>query len=638
MRQNHRQKWTAIFTLIAGNAALAGLLYGQTSAPAAPKPVLPQFIQQAQAVHIPINVFSHANVSPIKDLTASDLVVDVDGKPLSFQLSRPWDKTVNPKTGQAEDRPNLLLILPFDGPQYRTDAINDAISSLKAEPNLGWNISILDDGGDQTPYTRDMATVIAELERIRSENPANTDLDSWRLTASLAIASMRSLPGRRIVMSLGDIFHEMVYDGATLVYENFEAHDVAFAARTAGAVIYAADSFQEIGRLRGLFPYYYTIGFGPWMLLTRDDHLEGWISNFATDTINEIRQDGMGAYDIDLHLDPKQMDGLPHTVSVTSRRRNAIVNTPTFYMAPSLAQLKELSLGSAALRRALKHPPSDAAAPLQLGTQMEYFPHPDGKTGTQFISTGLFWTGATPPPSPLEIAQQFEETTTGLMVATIVRRLDWTLTEPVWNTAIDVGEGEYRLRVATADQSGKITAGLVKDFTVAPPSPGESVRISSLVIGRSCLFSPQPPQTDAQHPQTIDYLRAGNCTIQLEPSHSFSPLDILWTLVRVTPVGKLAHRPSKDWKGDFNLVDAKGSTLARQPIHWLEAEDGSYVATTAFQLGDPKLKLEDGEYAVVLTLKGPGIEQDYFEDAPFLIFGAGGRADPSSSRSQHRMQ
>jgi hypothetical protein len=183
-----------------------------------------------------------------------------------------------------------------------------------------------------------------------------------------------------------------------------------------------------------------------------------------------------------------------------------------------------------------------------------------------------------------------------------------------------------------------------KDFSVAPTDPDETVRISSLVIGRSCVFMPpatpadsqqtqaQPPQTQSQ---TIDYLRAGNCSIQLEPSHSYSPQDVVWTLVRITPVGKLANRPVKDWKGDFILVDAKGSTLAKQPIHWLQGEDGSFVGTSAFQLGDPKLKLEDGEYAIVLTLRGPGIEQDYSEDAPFLVFGAGNNSNPAESRG-HR--
>jgi hypothetical protein len=109
---------------------------------------------------------------------------------------------------------------------------------------------------------------------------------------------------------------------------------------------------------------------------------------------------------------------------------------------------------------------------------------------------------------------------------------------------------------------------------------------------------------------------------------------VVWTLVRITPVGKLANRPAKDWKGEFDLVDTKGSRLAKEPLQWLEGEDGSFVGTSAFQLGDPKLKLEDGEYAIVLTLKGPGIEQDYSEDAPFLVFGA---ASPGSAESHgHR--
>ena len=620
MRQKHQWEWIAIFILIVCSAVFAVPMYGQTNAATA-QAKLPEFIQQAQTLQIPINVFNRTKIVAVKDLKASDLILNVDGKPRSFQLSRPWDQTINPKTGQPEDRPNLLIILPFDGPQYRNDAIDDALVSLQSKPNLDWNISILDDGGEQTPYARDMATVIAELKRIRSENPAETDLDSWRRTASLAIASMRELPGRRVVMSLGDIFHEMVYEEDTLMYENFEAHDVAFAARSAGAVIYAADSFQEIGRLRGLFPYYYTLGFGPWMLLTRDDHLEGWISNFANDTISEIQQDQMAAYDIDLHMDPKEMDGQPHAVSITSQRRDAIVNAPTYYAAPSLAQLQELSKVSAALRQALQSPSSDAGSPLQLGTQVEYFPHPDGRTGTQIISTGGLWSLATPPPSQMEVAMQMQQINTGLMMETMVGRMEWSFPEPVWNVALDVSPGEYRLRIAAADSTGKIAAGLTKELTVAPPSPSETVRISSLAIGKSCVFSPPLPQT-ANHAPTIDYLQAGKCTIHLEPSHSFSPDDVLWTLVRITPVGKLAHRPSHDWKGSFVLVDGKGSKLEEVPVAWLTAKDGSFVATAAIQLGDPQLKLTNGEYDVWFTLKGPGVEHDYAEDAPFLVDGA----------------
>ncbi len=622
MSEKHQQEWIAVFILAVCSAVVQLPMYGQANAVAAAQAELPEFIQQAQTLRIPINVFGRTTIAAVNGLKASDLVLEVDGKPRSFQLSRPWEQTVNPKTGQPEDRPNLLIILPFDGPQYRNDAIDDALTSLKSKPNLDWNISILDDGGEQTAYARDMGTAIADLKRIRSENPANTDLESWRRTASLAIASMRVLPGRRVAMSLGDIFHEMVFDGDILMYENYEAHDVAFAARSAGAVIYAADSFHEIGSLRGLFPYYYTLGFGPWMLLTRDDHLEGWISNFADDTLHEIQQDGMGAYDLDVHLDPKQMDGRAHAVSIASRRRDAIVNAPTFYMAPSLAQLQELSKGSAALRQALQSPSSDAGSPLQLGTQVEYFPHRDGHTGTQIVSAGILWTSATPPPPHVEVAIQMQQIDTGLMMGTIVGRMDWSSPEPVWTISANVDPGAYRLSIAAADPTEKIAVGATRELTVASPSSGETVRISSLAIGRSCIFSPPSPQA-ANHGSTTNYLQAGKCTIQLEPSHTFSPDDVLWTLVRIRPVGKLAQRPSKNWKGSFVLVDGKGSKLEQVPVAWLTAKDGSFVATAAIQLSDPELKLTNGEYDVWLTLKGPGIERDYAEDAPFLVDGAG---------------
>ena len=39
---------------------------------------------------------------------------------------------------------------------------------------------------------------------------------------------------------------------------------------------------------------------------------------------------------------------------------------------------------------------------------------------------------------------------------------------------------------------------------------------------------------------------------------------------------------------------------------------------------------------IVLTLRGPGIEQDYSEDAPFLVFGAGNSADSADSHGHRR--
>ncbi len=644
-----RRRWTTSSVALSSCMIVAGLLNLEAAAQAGPSSeAASQLVQQAQTLHLPIHVFSHSDGSPIADLQPSDLSLTVDGKPRTFQLSRPWQRTVSPAAAPVdrpvggitdtsptptEDRPNLLIIVPLASPLDRNDAINEAVVALKTTPPSGWNISILDDSGNQTAYTRQLPRVITELEKIGAQRPAPTDLATWRSTAILAIASMRDLPGRRVVLSLGDIFHEVMYQGGNPVYDNFEATDVSTAARNVGAVIYAAESSHEINIVRLVYPHYSTVGSGPWMLLSQTEQLAGWLTSPVSDTIQKIRGDGMAAYDMDLNLEPKQMDGLPHLLSVTTQRQNAMVDAPAYYIAPSLAQLQDLSRVSESVRQALQHPPSDVSAPLQLATQLEYFPHPDGKTGTQLISTGLFWTKDTPPPPQLEMAQQLEQINTGFMIGTLVGRMEWSFAGPTWNTAMEVLPGTYKLRVAAAAVTGKITAGLTTSFTVAPPDRDEGVRISSLVIGKACVFSPRP-ETGAQ-PQAIDYLRAGNCTLQLDPSHFFSPQDIVWTLVRITPVGKLTGHPSKEWKGSFLLVNIRGSKLAEVPIRWLSASDGSLVGTTAFSLDNPKLKLVNGAYAVLLKLKGPGIEPDYEEDAPFLLYGANGSAEASSPQLGH---
>lgn len=638
MSGNFRQPWVARFAFQFGTLILAASTGAAASAqtpaqPAAPlSPAASQLVQQAQTVSVPIHAFSQSNAAPIKDLQTTDLTLDIDGKPASFQLSRPWSRTINPKTGQADDRPNMLIILPAGGPLDRNDIVNEAVAALKAAPISGWNISILDDSGNQSAYTRQLPLVISELEKVGTESPDPIDLADWRHTAAVAIASMRNLSGRRVVLSLGDLFHEVVNQGYGQFYNAFRVVDVTTAARAAGVILYLAEASKEVDSLRRFPPPYSVIGTGPWMLVSDNNFLDGWICGSVTDTLQQIRNDSMAAYNLNIHVTSGQMDGQPHTVSVTPNRKQLILNVPTFYTAPSLTELQELSRMSTPLREALQNPPSNPDAPLQLGTQMEYFPHPDGKTGTQLVSTGLLWTGTTPPPSPIEMAEQFQESTTGLNLATTTSQIDWYAHEPIWNTDIEVGPGDYRMNVAAADTTGKFTAGESKDFSVAPTDPDETVRISSLVLGRSCVFVPPTTENPGQPTQShsIDYLRAGNCTIQLEPSHSYSPEDVLWMLVRITPVDKLADRPAKDWKGEFNLVDAKGSRLAKEPVQWLNGEDGSFVGTSAFQLGDPKLNLEDGEYTVVLTLKGPGIGDNYSEDAPFLLFGAGG-ADSAES-------
>ncbi len=598
---------------------LLGFLGCDAGAQAVQQSVEPEFIQQAQTIHIPITVIQRETVQPVKDLTGSDFSLDIDGQPRPFQLSKPWSSTINSNTGPQhpsnQSTPNLLIILPLAVPVDRKDVLDRAIADLSKEPDLRWNISILDDEGNQTPYTRDLKTVIVDLKKIASENPVDMGLSDWRITAILAVASMRDLPGRRVVMTLGDIYHELVVDEGEVVYENFDVQDVATAARNAGAVIYAAESSQEIGQLRRLAPYYSLTGSGPWLLLTQDGQVAGWISNSVSDTLNKIRQDGMGAYNLDLHLDLKQMDGQLHVVSTTAHRPGVILDAPPYYIAPDLAQLRLLASVSPALRTALKNPPPVASSPLELATQLAYFPHPDGKTGTQIATTGFFWTATTPPPAQLETGFRLEQTSSGFVTNITIGNLQWSAAQPVWKSAMTVDPGAYRLRVAAANASGKIVAATDTPFTV-DPSTNEAVMISSVVLGKTCMFAPAAPG-----PKTVDYLRAGNCDLQPDPTHNFSPQDVVWTLARITPVGQLANRPPKDWKASFVLINAKGSKLAQEQVRWLTSEDGSLIATTAFPLENPKLKLVDGEYAIAFRLKGPGVESDYEEDAPFLVYG-----------------
>lgn len=596
-----------VAALLAGSSGL-----GQTARPSA----LPALVQQAQTVHIPIFAVQKP-AAPLTTLQSQDLTVDVNGKPVSFLLTQPAAAATSSK---PQSRVNVLIILPFGAPVDRKGILQRAVVALGTEPDDGWNISVLDDSGAQTPYLKGLKPAIASLTALEKTEIPDVDIDDWRDTATQAIASMRDLPGRRVVLTLGDIFHEVIYDEGDLAYENYQVDDVSNAARVAGAVIYSTESIEELDQLRGLYPYFTIEGQGPYLMLDQQQHIAGWITGNIADTWAQIRQDGKAWYTVDLHLTPKQMDGQIHAFSATPHATDVLLDAPPYYVAPSLQQLRNLAEVSPAVRDALKHPPAAGASPLELATQLAYFPHPDGKTGTQIATTGFFWTQNVPRPQKLGVALQLEQTSTGFQLTTTVGTLHWTTRRPVWNTSFDVVPGAYMLRIAAADDTGKAKAAVDTPFTVQG-SQGESVLISSLVIGKSCQFAPPVPSKNGQPPQ-IDYLRAGNCDINPDPGHYYSPQDVIWALVRITPTGKLTRKKPTSWRPMFQIVNAKGARLFSQEVAWLPAADGSLVANVAIPLDDPKMHMENGQYSVVFRMKGPDIESDYGQEAPFLIYGA----------------
>ncbi|HUZ03826.1 MAG TPA: hypothetical protein VMU62_00595, partial [Acidobacteriaceae bacterium] len=103
----------------------------------------------------------------------------------------------------------------------------------------------------------------------------------------------------------------------------------------------------------------------------------------------------------------------------------------------------------------------------------------------------------------------------------------------------------------------------------------------------------------------------------------FSPQQVLWTMVRITPTGELNTKPSSSWKGRFTLRDDNGKIKAEQPVRWMDStmdsSKGSYVASAAFPMAN--IKLKDGGYSVALELKGPGIGKDFYEESPITAYG-----------------
>ncbi|MHB8391196.1 MAG: hypothetical protein ACYDBH_16700, partial [Acidobacteriaceae bacterium] len=61
-----RQKW-ATYAIVAGGIIVAGSIHMQVAAQTAPPiEAAPQLVQQAQTLHLPIQVFSQIDTSPIQ--------------------------------------------------------------------------------------------------------------------------------------------------------------------------------------------------------------------------------------------------------------------------------------------------------------------------------------------------------------------------------------------------------------------------------------------------------------------------------------------------------------------------------------------------------------------------------------------
>lgn len=569
---------------------------------------VPEWMQQAQTLSIPLVAYDRKTLQPVQNLAAGDLQLQVEGKAREFQLQ------------QAPAAPaNMLIILPFGGFQPRRAAVDQAIDALNKGNLAGWNISILDDAGNQTAYTRNGNEVKEQLQAMSVASPVPVSPDEWRTTASLAIAGMRDLSGRRVVLTLGDIFHTVFTGHDGQLYEAYAVTDVADAARNAGAIIYAAESAGDLDTLHQLAPNEELAGSNPWLLTMRNSAIAGWICDSVADTLKKIQQDGSGFYEMRLHLEPAQMDGQVRPLDVRAQNVAVLLQAPGTYVAPDRKRLQLFSTMPAALREALQSPGgTQTETPLELETQLAYFPHADGKTGTQVVTTGYFWNAETPPPAQMTTALQLQQTRSGFIADTITGQLHWTATAPVWTENLNVEPGAYILRVAAADATGKISGSVETPFTVAS-SAGEPVLASSLVLGKACTFVP-PQEPVPGHPDAVDILRAGNCEMHPDPTHYFSPEDVLWTLVRVTPTGKLAGRPAKDWKASFALLDADGNRVMEEKASLIDAGGGSYAATTAIALSNPKLKLTNGQYAVGFQLKGPGIDEDMVQVVPITIY------------------
>lgn len=646
-RSSLRHAAISRFSAFAG-LAIAFMLFPRQ--PAAAQSRDPQVNQQAQTIHIPVSVFQ-ADTTPSAGLKDSNFRLLVDDKPRSFTLGKPEvnsSVSAGPGATDASGVLNLLIILPFGNPENRSKVLKEAAQVFSQMPSgtdgtqAVWNVSILDDSGQQNRYTKNLKEIAGDLEQIRHQEPQETDWNAWRLAEWQAIASMKTLPGRRAVLSLGDLFHVELHDSNGFESSEYMIPGIASAARDAGAVIYAADTAGHILRDKRVQAQYRILGSGPWMLVSPDNVLEGWITKSVAATISQITSDGKASYGLDLHLGPKEMDSSLHKISVQVVNDGAaVLSAPTFYVSPNPQQLALLAKAPALLRNAMSNPPPDS--PLQLAVELSYFPHANGKIGTQVMTTGLYWLKSSRPPPRVAILLQLLQTDLGFSEETSLTERDWISQPLLWSANADLAPGAYLLRVSAAGPAGEAIGATSYPFSVARAGE-EPLLISSLVLGGGCIFHPlahagdqeeresSSPAAGRDKPlpqaQQIDYLQAGQCVLQPNPSAAYSPDDIVWTLVRMTPTGKLTAGSPKDWKSSFTIVNEKGSRKAESSIQWIAQPDHSLVATAAFPLGN--LKLADGQYAVIFSLSGPGVENGGFEEnAPFTVEGG---ADGSKKR------
>ncbi|HEX4020281.1 MAG TPA: hypothetical protein VHX63_03975 [Acidobacteriaceae bacterium] len=617
------------FLLIAGIAG-AQSRQAQTQPVGAPELVVQaQLVRQAQQVHIPVNVF-HADTSPAGSLTTSDFQLSVDGKPQTFQLARSGENLAsnsapdstpgNNQAGHAASHLNLLLLLPNSRIGRRKAVLKQAIRYFNGISSLhDWNVSIFDDSGHQSAYTSNIVQLRKDLHAVEKLDPDNfaDNPVSWRDNAIFSIENMRQLPGRRVAIALGDVFHQAAMDEDSHIFSAFDAVGVADAGRFSGAVVYASENFKKGIPADELAPRNHVAGTGPWILLNRQNRVEGWMTTSFLKAVQMVQQTQSASYDLQITLTPQQMDGRPHRISVRLLDSKLLWSAPPFFVAPDLSQIKILASAPEYLRNALHSPISSSS--LNIVPRLDYFPQASKSEGTQVVSLSFYWNKPTPPPRQLQLLGEVTNTNFGYKQSVFRDTVPWNQSNSVWKLMVTVIPGSYILRVAAADNSGKIVTSEAYPFTV-DPIHGEQVLISSLVVGKTCRFVPPvaPGQQKAAAP--INVLQAGHCLVEPDPIGDFSPQEVVWTLVRMTPTGRFKSNPTSVWVGSLTIRNANGKFEAEQPVHWMNGGNGSYVASAAFPLASDKLK--DGKYAVVLELRGPGLGDEFEEVSPFIVYGA----------------
>ncbi len=629
--------------------------------------------EKAEHANVSVRVVDkHGNRVPVSDPAAFQIAVN--GSIRKAHLVK------QPGASASSNPPLVMLVFPPNQPTIHYLAVQQCLryfanASGSGATTLPWKVGIIDANGTFLSFTNDRATLLQNLEAIRTTKQtisvANFNLTprgqawdgGWLNKANIAISEMQRLPGARLILAMNPLPEPTYRDaapvrGADIILANDGPLQLMPIAQQIGAQMYIANvggpepilpggdaaglgglvhyvpNMQQLnGTLPSgnqVIPQAQTAALAQaaaqtsQMMQIADATLGGFSNSIAT-LATQMQQDIDGATVLQFDMTPEDQDiGVPQ-VEVGLKQpalHAAILDIEPVLSVQNSEQNRASQKTAHDVLAGMSRPVS--SPDFAIAQHVDYFPGHSGLEAVLPMSCLITWTGHGPRPTKIFIVESVIDK--DLSTTVLERQLDstWEARSVFWERDGLLRPGNYAWRIAVADAQGRILASAQRDIRVTYPRQ-PAVSVSSLVLSKSCDL--QQPASGLLHRSTaaqkkieplqfkVDPLQLTSCRIKPEPTDSYAATDTLHALVRIYPNGKTEKNRPENWTATFLLRSNAGSIESQQQIPFTIDSQSGLLASAVL----PLTGILAGTHSLDVELRGPGLRKPVTESRQVLV-------------------